>query len=66
MGTWTLEKEIVTLTEGEGGYDLVFRFAVRSGELVFVRDGSSQFIYTKVEDGDRFIPSDELGLFPEE
>lgn len=66
FGTWTLEKGIVTLTEGEGGYDLVFRFAVRSGELVFIREGSSQFIYTKVEEGDRFLPSESFGLFPED
>ena len=62
-GTWRLEKGIVTLTEGEGGYDLVFRFAVRSGELAFISEGSDQFLYTRVEDGDRFLPSEKTGLF---
>ncbi|MBQ3842862.1 MAG: hypothetical protein II820_09245 [Ruminiclostridium sp.] len=54
-GKWTEENGRLTLTE-TSGYDFVFRFDVKDGELVYVSDGSDGFIYTKVENGDRFIP----------
>ena len=58
-GKWSLEKGIVTLDEDDSGYGLSFRFAVRSGDLVFLSEGSDMFIYTKVKEGDRFSPSEE-------
>ena len=58
-GKWSLEKGIVTLDEDDSGYGLSFRFAVRSGDLVFLSEGSDMFIYTKVMEGDRFSPSEE-------
>ena len=41
------------LTE-KNGYDGVFRFRMKDGELIFVSEGSNRFMYTDVEDGDRF------------
>ena len=64
-GSWTLEKGIVTLEEDESGYGFSFRFAVRAGELVYLSEGSDTFIYTKVSEGDHFVPSDKHGLFLE-
>ena len=56
-GNWTVEGGVLTMTEDpENGYPLVFRFTVRDGGLLFVADGSDRFIYTEVEDGDRFLP----------
>ncbi len=55
-GTWTVEDGVVTMTE-KGGYDFVFRFTVQDGALVYRADGSDGFIYTDVQDGDRFLPS---------
>ena len=56
-GNWTVEGGVLTMTEDpENGYPLEFRFAVRDGELLFLADGSDEFIYADVEDGDRFLP----------
>ena len=56
-GNWTVEGGVLTMTEDpENGYPLEFRFEVRDGELFFLADGSDKFIYTEVEDGDRFLP----------
>lgn len=57
-GDWTVENDTVVLTE-KGGYDAVYRFAVEDGALVYKSDGSDQFIYTTVEDGDRFTPTEK-------
>ena len=55
FGDWTEEDGILTLTE-KSGYDNIFHFAVKNGELVFISEGSSQFMYVTVENGDRFLP----------
>ncbi len=58
-GNWTVEGGVLTMTEDpENGYPLEFRFEVRDGELFFLADGSDEFIYTEVEDGDRFLPKE--------
>ena len=57
LGDWTLEDGIVTLRD-HGGYDFVFRFSVQDGELRYLKEGSDQFMYVNVEDGDRFIPAE--------
>ena len=56
-GRWSLQEGKVVLTE-TSGYDNVFYFAVKGDDLVFIRDGSSEFMYVTVEDGDRFILTD--------
>ncbi len=61
LGNWTVEKDTVVLTENKEmcGYDNVFRFAVKDGELVFLSEGSDKFMYVTVENGDRFLPDDD-------
>ena len=54
MGEWKIEDGVLTLTENTG-YDLVFRFSVKDGELVYIKEGSSEFMYVTVGDGDKFI-----------
>lgn len=56
-GRWSLQEGKVVLTE-TSGYDNVFYFAVKGDDLVFIRDGSSEFMYVTVADGDRFILTD--------
>ena len=58
-GTWDLKDGILTMTESPDLYDFVFRFQVKEGELVYIAEGSSGFMYVNVADGDRFILSDE-------
>lgn len=63
-GKWTFEDGIVTLTEDEiNGYDSVFRFAAKDGALVYISEGSDKFTYVTVEDGDKFLPSDDADPF---
>ena len=57
-GSWTLENGVLTLFE-TGGRLSTFRFAVKDGALVYLADGSDAFLYTQVEDGDRFIGREE-------
>ncbi len=59
MGKWSLQDGVVTLYE-TSGYANVFRFAMSGEDLVFVADGSSEFMYVTVEDGDRFCLSEDL------
>ena len=55
LGTWTIENGTVILTE-QGGQDSVYCFAVKDGALVYIADGSDNFLYVKTADGDRFLP----------
>lgn len=57
MGEWKVEDGVLTMTENSG-YDLVFRFSVKDGELVYIKEGSSKYMYVTVGDGDRFILTD--------
>ena len=58
-GRWTLDSGVVTLAEDKElcGYDNVFRFAAGEGELVFISEGSDDFMYVDVQDGDKFVYS---------
>ena len=54
-GTWEQDGDCITLTDDElNAMSLVNRFKVDGEDLVFIADGSSNFIYVKVKDGDRF------------
>ena len=57
LGTWTIENDMVILTE-QGGQDSVYRFAIKDGALVYLADGSDNFLYVKASDGDRFLPEE--------
>lgn len=55
MGTWTLEGEVLTLSDDEEmGYPFVNHFRIDGEDLYFIEEGSSNFIYVKVKDGERF------------
>lgn len=57
FGDWTVKDGILTMNEATWP-DTRFRFEVKDGELIFVSEGSSEFIYAAVENGDRFLPKD--------
>ena len=57
MGVWSLEDNVLTLTEGDSGYGWVNRFAADRGGLTFLAEGSDNFLYVKVKDGERFTPA---------
>lgn len=54
-GDWSVEDDTVILKEN----DREFHFRVKDGELIFLSDESNKFIYTSVENGDRFIMTDQ-------
>ena len=54
MGNWEVRNDVLTLTES-GGYDITFLFTVKEKEIVYIADGSDEFAYVTVENGDRFI-----------
>ncbi len=56
VGTWTLEDGILSISEGNGrGGQRVNRFRVEEDALIFLKDGSANFIYLHIEDGERFL-----------
>lgn len=62
-GSWVLEDDILVLSDDdEVGYPFVNRFKVKDGELVFISEDSSNFLYVKVADGERFVFMDDLKL----
>lgn len=54
-GTWDVYDNVVSLTEGEGGFDLSFMFGAEENALVYLAAGSDAFVYVKVQDGERFM-----------
>ena len=58
MGTWTIEKDVLVLTEDELVYDSRTNyFRIDGNDLVFLEENSSNFIYVNVKDGERFTGS---------
>ncbi len=54
-GTWTQEGDMLTISEPNGrGGQRVNRFRVTQNALIFVAEGSDNFIYVQMNDGDRF------------
>lgn len=59
VGTWELEGDILVLSDdAEIGYPFVNRFRVDGEDLVFLAEDSSNFIYVKVSDGERFVKAE--------
>ena len=52
-GEYVIEGDIITLTD-DGGYDFVNRFRMEEGKLIFIEEGSSNFLYAKLKDVDAF------------
>lgn len=66
MGTWQLNGSIMTLADDEGvGSPLVNKFIMDGDDLIFTEQGSSNFIYVKVKDGERFHCTGEAFKNPE-
>ncbi len=52
FGNWSVQGDILTLTETNGWIN---RFRIDGGDLVFISEGSENFMYVKVGDGERFV-----------
>ena len=54
-GTFVLDGDTVVMTDdGPGGYGFVNHFRRDGDDLVFVEQGSDNFVYVKVKDGEKF------------
>ncbi len=63
IGEWSLDGSILTITEyDEHGCARTNRFRVKGDDLIFLSEGSDNFIYIRLEDGTTFsCASDESG-----
>lgn len=52
MGNWSISGDILTLTDDQ--IDFVNHFRMERNCLVFQEDGSTNFMYVKVGDGEKF------------
>jgi hypothetical protein len=57
MGKWSVEDGVLILNDNTG-LDYQNRFRIGENELIFIGPGSTNFMYLKVEDGDRFLGED--------
>lgn len=59
-GTWKQDGDTITMTDDrEAGLGLINRFKLIGDDLVFIEQGSSNFIYVKVKDGEKFCRTGE-------
>ncbi len=55
FGKWTLEGDVLTLEDDpQVCYYMINRFKVDGDDLIFIEEGSSNFLYKHVKDGERF------------
>ncbi len=60
MGTWTLEGDVLTIVEAkETGFASCNHFHVTKNALIFREEGSTNFLYVKVSDGEKFYLVEE-------
>jgi len=58
FGTWHVQDGILILTESpDTGHEATYRFEVDGNKLYFIQDGSDNFIYIQVKDGEKFTSS---------
>lgn len=63
IGSWILDNDILVLSDDDGiGYLLVNRFEVKDGDLVFLSEDSSNFLYVNVADGEHFVSTSDKAL----
>lgn len=53
-GQWTLDDGVLVITDAVENYPCVNRFKVDGDSLVFIAEGSSNFMFVTVADGERF------------
>lgn len=60
IGVWELDDDTLILSDDEKiGYSFVNYFKVNGSDLVFLSENSSNFLYIKVADGERFTGSSD-------
>ena len=55
-GKWKIKHNVLTISDGISSN----KFKMRGNELVFVEEGSTNFMFVKLKDGDKFIKTDSV------
>ena len=58
IGKWSVEGDVLTLKDDY--YFLKNSFKIDDGDLVFIENGSTNFIHVKVSDGEHFTNDDSI------
>ena len=59
FATWSREGNIVTIAENVQGIYKEYKFEVKKDRIEYIKDGSSDFLYVKLDDGALFLESKE-------
>ena len=55
IGDWTIDGDMLCIDDSSAYRDHIHYFKISENQLTFVAEGSNNFIYVKVSDGERFI-----------
>ena len=58
IGNWSVEGDVLTLADDY--YSLKNSFRIEGDDLIFIENGSTNFIYVKVSDGEHFTNDDSI------
>lgn len=57
IASWSREGNTITISENVQGHYKEYRFKVKKDRIEYVKDGSDNFLYMKLDDGARFFES---------
>ena len=60
MGKWSVDGDVLTITDDNEYYPRENSFKIDGDDLIFIENGSANFLYIKVEDGERFTSDGSL------
>ena len=59
FATWSREGNIVTIAENVQGIYKEYKFEIKKDRIEYIKEGSSDFLYVRLEDGAQFFESKE-------
>lgn len=62
IGNWSVDGDVLTLTDDY--FDLQNSFKIDGGDLTFIENGSTNFLYVTVEDGEHFTSDGSIAVNP--
>lgn len=60
MGNWSVDGDVLTITDDNEYYHRENSFRIDGDDLIFIENGSTNFMYVKVEDGEHFTSDGSL------
>ena len=60
MGNWSVDGDVLTITDDNEYYHRENSFKIDGDDLIFIENGSNNFMYVKVADGERFTSDGSL------